>query len=45
MVQNNGLEFEYIVQAFFEERGVSIFETPGSNDFGADLVLLSLIHI
>ena len=39
MVQNNGLEFEYIVQAFFEERGVSIFETPGSNDFGADLVL------
>lgn len=39
MVQNNGLEFEYLVQAFFEERGVSVFETPGSNDYGADLVL------
>ena len=43
MVQNNGLEFEYLVQAFFEERGVSVFETPGSNDYGADLVLLSAI--
>ena len=39
MVQNNGLEFEYLVQAFFEERGVSVFETPGSTDYGADLVL------
>lgn len=39
MTPPEGIEFEYLVQHFFEERGCAIFETPQSYDYGADLVL------
>lgn len=38
-MQNNGLDFEVEVQNFFAERGLPIFETPQSHDYGADLIL------
>lgn len=39
MTQIDGINFEYYIQRFFEDRGCTIFETPQTNDFGADLVL------
>lgn len=39
MDQKSGLDFEYFVQAIFEDREIPVFETPTTNDFGADLVL------
>ena len=39
MKQQVGLDFELYVQAIFEDREVPVFETPTTNDFGADLVL------
>ena len=38
-MHNNGLDFEYEVQQFFEERGFPVFETAQSHDYGADLIL------
>lgn len=35
----NGQEFEYEVQSFFQERDFPIFDTPATHDFGVDLVL------
>lgn len=42
MKQQVGLDFEYYVQALFEEREIPAFETPTTNDYGADLVLYRL---
>lgn len=39
MNQKSGLDFEVYVQAIFEDREIPVFETPTTNDFGADLVL------
>lgn len=39
MKQQVGLDFEYYVQAIFEDREIPVFETPTTNDYGADLVL------
>lgn len=39
MSQKSGLDFEVNVQALFEDREIPAFETPTTNDFGADLVL------
>ena len=39
MNQKSGLDFEVYVQAIFEDREIPVFETPTSNDYGADLVL------
>lgn len=39
MNQKAGLDFECYVQAIFEDREIPVFETPTTNDFGADLVL------
>lgn len=39
MNQQVGLDFEFYVQAIFEDREIPIFETPTTNDYGADLVL------
>lgn len=39
MEQQCGLDFEYFVQTIFEDRDISVFETPQTNDYGADLVL------
>ena len=42
MEQQCGLDFEYFVQAFFDDRDITVFETPLTNDYGADLVLYRL---
>lgn len=34
-----GQEFEFLIQSFFDERGFTIFDTPSTNDYGADLLL------
>lgn len=39
MKQQVGLDFEFYVQAMFEDREIPVFETPTTNDYGADLVL------
>lgn len=39
MNQNTGLDFEVYVQTLFENREIPVFETPTTNDYGADLVL------
>ena len=42
MEQQCGLDFEYFVQTIFDDRDISVFETPQTNDYGADLILYRL---
>lgn len=42
MEQQCGLDFEYFVQTIFDNRDISVFETPQTNDYGADLILYRL---
>lgn len=34
-----GLEFESNILSYFVDRGVAAFETPQTNDFGADIII------
>lgn len=38
-LQEIGEEFEYAIEAFFQERGFPVFDTPSTHDFGVDLIL------
>lgn len=34
-----GEDFEYVVESFFRQRDIPIFDTPETHDFGVDLIL------
>lgn len=38
-MSNKGTDFESQLFTYFEERGVPVFETPASNDYGSDLIV------
>lgn len=38
-MQQQGLEFESNILNYFEERDVAAFETPQTNDYGADIIV------